>query len=203
MTITPLSIHINRREILRWIRIWSRNFNSTYAIGWKINFKILRRRNPKIFSRLKCKVILCLYCENQIDPVTWWRSTEFRQKSFISLSLATKREIQKSETMASKTIFMRSFWYQKFEDPTIHVTVATCAKFWGLKLQNGFTHARLRGRDPIFRYYPIIRTCSFIWASQNKFSTTLQISGFISTESHYQRQVWKSWKVCSFTSVSE
>ena len=125
-------------------------------------------------------------CENQIDPVTWWRSTKFRQKSFISLSLATKREIKKSETMAWKTILMRSFWYQKFEDPTIHVTVATCAKFWGLKFQNGFTHAKLRGRDPIFRYCPIIRTCSFTWASQNKFSTTLQISGFISTESHYE-----------------
>ena len=139
----------------------------------------------KFFHHWNCKVILCMYCENQIDPVTWWRSTEFRQKSFISLSLATKREIQKSESMAWKTILMRSFWYQKFEDPTIHVTVATCAKFWGLKLQNGFTHARLRGRDPIFRYCPIIRTCSFIWASQNKFSTTLQISGFISTESQY------------------
>ena len=126
----------------------------------------------KFFHHWNCKVILCMYCENQIDPVTWWRSTEFRQKSFISLSLATKREIQKSETMSWKTILMRSFWYQKFEDPTIHVTVATCAKFWGLKLQNGFTHARLRGRDPIFRYCPIIRTCSFTWASQNKFSTT-------------------------------
>ena len=126
----------------------------------------------KFFHHLNCKVILCMYCENQIDPVTWWRSTEFRQKSFISLSLATKREIQKSESMAWKTILMRSFWYQKFEDPTIHVTVATCAKFWGLKLQNGFTHARLRGRDPIFRYCPIIRKCSFIWASQNEFSRT-------------------------------
>ena len=128
-----------------------------------------------------------MYCENQIDPVTWWRSTEFRQKSFISLSLATKREIQESKTMAWKTILMRSFWYQKFEDLTIHVTVATCAKFWGLKLQNGFTHATLRGRDPIFRYCLIIQTCSFIWASQNKFSTTLQISGFISTENQYGR----------------
>ena len=140
-----------------------------------------------------------MYCENQIDPVTWWRSTEFRQKSFISLSLATKREIQKSETMSWKTILMRSFWYQKFEDPTIHVTVATCAKFWGLKLQNGFTHARLRGRDPIFRYCPIIRTWSFIWASQNKFSTTLQISGFISTESQYS--LCFSWKM-SITNAS-
>ena len=45
--------HISRREILRWIRIWSRNFNLTYAIGWEINFKILRRRIPKIFSPLK------------------------------------------------------------------------------------------------------------------------------------------------------
>ena len=124
-----------------------------------------------------------MYCENQIDPVTWWHSTEFRQKSFISLSLATKREIQKSETMSWKTILMQSFWYQKFEDPTIHVTVATCAKFWGLKFQNGLTHAKLRGRNPIFRYCPIIRTCSFIWACQNKFSTAIQSSGFISTES--------------------
>ena len=137
-----------------------------------------------------------MYCENQIDPVTWWRSTEFRQKSFISLSLATKREIWKSESMSWKTILMRSFWYQKFEDPTIHVTVATCAKFWGLKFQNGFTHAKLRGRDPIFRYCPIIRTCSFTWASQNKLSSTLQISGFISTESHYATgQGWSSDRV--------
>ena len=111
-------------------------------------------------------------CENQIDTVTWWRSMKFRQKSFISLSLATKREIWKSESIEWKTILMQSFWYQKFEDPTIHVTVATCAKFWGLKFQNGFPHAKLRGRDPIFRYCRIIQTCSFTWASQNKFSTT-------------------------------
>ena len=124
-------------------------------------------------------------CENQVDPVTWWRSTKFRQKSLISLSLATKRDIWKSESMTWKTILMRSFWYQKFEDPTIHATVATCAKFWGLEFQNGFTYVKLRGRDPIFRYCPIIRTCSFTWASQNKFLTTLQISGFISTESQY------------------
>ena len=76
------------------------------------------------------------------------------------------------KTIAWKTILMRSFWYQKFEDPTIHVTVATFPKFLGLKFQNGFTHAKLRGRDPIFRYCPIIQTCSYTWASQNKFSTT-------------------------------
>ena len=86
--------------------------------------------------------------------------------------------------MPWKTILMRSFWYQKFEDPTIHVTVATCAKFWGFKFQNGFTHIKLRRRDLIFRYCQIIRTCSFTWAAPNKFSTTLLISGFISTVSH-------------------
>ena len=134
-----------------------------------------------------------MYCENQINTVIWWRSTKFHQKSFILLSLSTKREIWKSESMAWKTILMRSFWYQKFEDPTIHVTVATCAKFWGLKFQNGFNHAKLRGRDPIFRYCPIIRTCSFTWASQNKFSTTLQISGFISTESQWPMVGRPAW----------
>ena len=67
---------------------------------------------------------------------------------------------------------MRSYWYQNFEDPTIHVTVATDAKFWGLKFQNRFTHAKLRGRDLIFRYYPIFRTCSFTWPGQNKISAT-------------------------------
>ena len=127
----------------------------------------------KFFHHLNCKVILCLPCENQIDPVTWWRSRKFHQKSFISLSLATKREIWKSETMSWKTILMRSFWYQNFEDPTIHVTVATDAKFWGLKLQNRFTHAKLRGRDLIFRHCPIIRTCSFTWNGQHKFLPTL------------------------------
>ena len=50
-----------------------------------------------------CKVILCLSCENQINTVSWWRSTKFRQKSFILLSLATKREIWKSETIRWKT----------------------------------------------------------------------------------------------------
>ena len=113
-----------------------------------------------------------MYCKNQINTVIWWRSTKFRQKSSILLSLATKREIWKSESIEWKKTEMRSYSYRNFEDLTIHVTEATDAKFWGSKFQNEFTHAKLRGRDPIFRYCPIIRTCSFIWASQNKFSTT-------------------------------
>ena len=113
-----------------------------------------------------------MYCKNQINTVIWWRSTKFRHKSFILLSLATKREIWKSESIRWKTTWMRSYWYQNFEDPTIHVTVATDAKFWGLKFQNRFTHAKLRGRDLVFRYCPIIRTCSFTWTGQNKISPT-------------------------------
>ena len=70
----------------------------------------------------------------------------------------------------------------KFENPNQKLM----RSFWGWKFQNGFTQAKLRGRDQIFRYCQIIRSCSFTWASQNKFSTTLQISGFISTESHYE-----------------
>ena len=132
-----------------------------------------------------------MYCKNQINTVIWWRSTKFRHKSFILLSLATKREIRKSESIRWKTTWMRSYWYQNFQDPTFHVTVATDAKFWGLKFQNRFTHAKLRGRDLIFRHCPIIRTCSFTWAGPNKFSTTLLISGFISTESQYKNNGYK------------
>ena len=88
---------------------------------------------------------------------------------------------------------MRSYWYQKFEYQTIHVTVATDAKFWGLKFQNGFTHAKLRRRDPIFRHCLIIRTCSFTWAGPNKLSKTLLISGFISIECHNQKSCPKNW----------
>ena len=113
-----------------------------------------------------------MYCKNQINTVIWWRSTKFRHKSFILLSLATKREIWKSESIRWKTTWMRSYWYQNFEDPTIHVTVATDAKFWGLKFQNRFTHAKLRGRDLVFRYCPIIRTCSFTWTGWNNISPT-------------------------------
>ena len=53
MTIDLLSSHTSRREILCWIRIWSQNLISTYAKGRKIDFKILRGRNPKIFAPLK------------------------------------------------------------------------------------------------------------------------------------------------------
>ena len=77
-----------------------------------------------------------------------------------------------------RALYEISFWYQRFEHPTIHMTVATFPKFWGLKFQNGLTHAELRGRVLIFRYCLVIRTCSFTWTGQNKFSTTLQISGF-------------------------
>ena len=42
----------------------------------------------------------------------------------------------------------------------------------GLKFENEITHAKLRGRDPIFRFCPIIRTFSFTWTDRNKFSTT-------------------------------
>ena len=118
----------------------------------------------------------------------------------ISLSLATKREIWKSESMPWKTILMRSFWYQKFEDPTIHVTVATCAKFWGFKFQNGFPHAKWRGRDPIFRYCPIIRTWSFTWASQNKFLTTPCKSPVLFRPSANTSYTWTIW--ARFTRVS-
>ena len=67
---------------------------------------------------------------------------------------------------------MRSYWYQNFEDLTIHVTVATDAKFWGLKFQKRFIHAKLRGRDLVFWYCPIIRTCTLTWTGQNKISPT-------------------------------
>ena len=36
-------------------------------------------------------------------------------------------------------------------------------KIRGWKFQNRFIHAKLRGRDLIFRPSPIIRTCSFTW----------------------------------------
>ena len=67
---------------------------------------------------------------------------------------------------------MRSYWYRNFEDPTIYVTVATNAKFLRLKFQNRFTHAKLRRWDLIFRYCPIIRTCSFTWTGWNKILPT-------------------------------
>ena len=62
---------------------------------------------------------------------------------------------------------MRSDWYQNFEDPTIHVTVATAANFWGLKFQSRFIHAKLHGRDLIF---DIVR--SFALTCENKISRT-------------------------------
>ena len=46
----------------------------------------------KIFHHWNCKVILSVYCENQITTVFWWRSTIFRQKSFIFGSLSPPSE---------------------------------------------------------------------------------------------------------------
>ena len=116
----------------------------------------------------------------------------------ISLSLATKREIWKSKSMSWKTILMRSFWYQKFEDPTIHVTVATCAKFWGLKFQNGFTHVQLRGRDTFFKIWPIIRICLFTWTCQHKFLPTPGKSAVL-----FRPSAKKVWYMIRKSKISE
>ena len=53
--IDPISTHIIRRGILRWIRIWSQNFYSAHAFWWKIDLKILRGRISKILASLNLK----------------------------------------------------------------------------------------------------------------------------------------------------
>ena len=51
----PISTHIIRREILRWIRIWSQNFISPTHSRDEIGWKILRRRISTIFASLNQK----------------------------------------------------------------------------------------------------------------------------------------------------
>ena len=46
----PISMHIIRREILRWIRIWSQNLIPPTHSWEKTISKILRRRISKIFA---------------------------------------------------------------------------------------------------------------------------------------------------------
>ena len=46
----PISMHIIRREILRWIRIWSQKLISPTHSWEKTISKILRRRISKIFA---------------------------------------------------------------------------------------------------------------------------------------------------------
>ena len=53
--IDPISTHIIRREILRWIRIWSQNFISPTHSREKNGWKILRGRISKIFASLNQK----------------------------------------------------------------------------------------------------------------------------------------------------
>ena len=53
--IDPISTHIIRREILRWIRIWSQNFISPTHSSEKNGWKILRGRISKIFASLNQK----------------------------------------------------------------------------------------------------------------------------------------------------
>ena len=48
--INTIFTHIFRREILRWIGIFSRNFDSAHAFWWKVAFKTLRRRITPLFS---------------------------------------------------------------------------------------------------------------------------------------------------------
>ena len=48
--IDPISTHTIRREILRWIRIWSQNLISPTHSWEKTISKILRRRISKIFA---------------------------------------------------------------------------------------------------------------------------------------------------------
>ena len=51
----PISMHIIRREILRWIRIWSQNCIPPTHSREKNGSKILRRRISKIFASLNQK----------------------------------------------------------------------------------------------------------------------------------------------------
>ena len=51
----PISMHIIRREILRWIRIWSQNLILPTHSWEKTILKILRRRISKIFEPLNQK----------------------------------------------------------------------------------------------------------------------------------------------------
>ena len=53
--IDPISTHTIRREILRWIRIWSQNFIPPTHSREKNGLKILRRRISKIFASLNQK----------------------------------------------------------------------------------------------------------------------------------------------------
>ena len=55
INITPVWTRTIRREILRWIRICSRNFNSAHAFWKKADLKNLRGRISKIFTALNRK----------------------------------------------------------------------------------------------------------------------------------------------------
>ena len=52
----PISMHIIRREILRWIRIWSQILIPPTHSREKTVLKILRGRIPKIFASLNQKL---------------------------------------------------------------------------------------------------------------------------------------------------
>ena len=51
-----ISTHTIRREILRWIRIWSQNFNSAHAFRRKFDFKFLRGQISKIFTSTESEI---------------------------------------------------------------------------------------------------------------------------------------------------
>ena len=59
-------IHIIRRRILRWVRIWSRNFNLTYAFSRKMGLKKIAWAEYKNFALyelfIKFWVEICAYC---------------------------------------------------------------------------------------------------------------------------------------------
>ena len=68
----------------------------------------------------------------------------------------------RNETFMIKDIINASLWYQRFKDSTIQVTIATEAKL-----------IYPRKWDQIFWYFPISRTCSFIWTCQINFRRPL------------------------------
>ena len=64
--VSHIFIHIIRRRILRWVRIWSRNFNLTYAFSRKMGLKKFAWAEYKNFALyelfIKFWVEICAYC---------------------------------------------------------------------------------------------------------------------------------------------
>ena len=194
ISINPISTHTIRREILRWIRIWSQKFHSAYAFRWKFGFKILRGRISKIFTPLNQKFNLQSYdmCIAYVMSHMWVIEAFF--KKWLIAHYSRMKPKFKNPKPYNVTLIYADFIFEDQNQRQWPSSEKLSPTFFGTS-----NFETWLSRDPI-TWHPEVRFLGYKMAHfitlspQKNFSRTLQILGSIAEPCHWWWST-RSWKV--------